>query len=89
MDKWKQEKCVFDINQLNAEGQTALVMTCCRGFDVASMSDEAAASDTNLQSRSACIQILLKHGADKDIQAEKTGMTPLHWTAFHGDIKSS
>jgi len=55
MDKWKQEKCVFDINQLNAEGQTALVMTCCRGFDEASMSDEAAASDTNLQSRSACI----------------------------------
>lgn len=86
--KWKEHSFDLEINKLNNEGYTSLMNTCERGYSAGS-AESAARLQMTKHDRFKCCSILIREGADVNIQNEFVKMTALHWAAYNDDARTT
>ena len=69
----------IDVNQVDANGATALQKCCFRGlFEIF--------NEENTQNHLEIINLLLENGADLNLSDDATGSTPLHQACIRGNL---
>lgn len=87
-EMWEKHGYDINIDEKDSRGYTSLMSACQRGYNSGSEESAARLQITKIGRLKTCI-ILIKNGADVNIQNEYVKMTALHWAAYNDDLRTT
>ena len=81
--KWDEEGRAIDLEQTDSNGHTPLMAVCVKGY----LGSEQMAGRlySTKKKRLETVKLLIKKGANIDVEMRMTKYTALHWAAYNDD----